>query len=276
MVLCFAYYPALANQLSPKEIFESYQKVRKEGEPLALFGVGGRTAAYYAGGQPTILHDTNSAYDWLEGGEKGTRRFLAARAEELPRLNKVFRERYTYRENLPVLDARSSQIILIASSLAEGEKNQNPLSKIVLPGPPKPQHHVEANFEDKLQLLGFDITDGNGKIVETVVPGKKYHQRTYFKVLTHQAQEWEMFIHIDGFHRRHNGDHKLCDGKYPMSLWLKDDVVVDDHEFQLEPNFSPGPYTVFFGLFSGETRLKVTSGPNDGENRVNGGILRVQ
>ena len=58
LVLCFSYYPALANQLSPKEVFESYERVHKGGEPLALLGVGGRTAAYYAGGQPRTLHDT--------------------------------------------------------------------------------------------------------------------------------------------------------------------------------------------------------------------------
>jgi hypothetical protein len=33
---------------------------------------------------------------------------------------------------------------------------------------------------------------------------------------------------------------------------------------------------LFFGLFVGESRLKVKSGPSDGENRVNGGALRVQ
>ena len=125
-------------------------------------------------------------------------------------------------------------------------------------------------------MLGFDIIDTTGKLVDHVAPGKKYHMRTYFKVLTGVQSEWEMFIHIDGFHRRHNGDHKVCEGKYPMSLWLKDDIVMDDHEFTLEPNFSPGPYTLYFGLFVGETRLKVKSGPTDGENRVNGGALSVQ
>jgi hypothetical protein len=166
--------------------------------------------------------------------------------------------------------------MLVASKLAEGEKNQNPLSKVVLPSPPKPQHKLEAEFEDKLEVLGYDITDANGRFVDVVAPGKKYHMRTYFKVLTPVTSDWDMFIHIDGSHRRHNGDHKLTEGKYPMSLWLKDDLIMDDYEFTLEPNFSPGPYTIWFGLFVGESRLKVKSGPSDGENRVNGGTLRVQ
>ena len=60
-----------------------------------------------------------------------------------------------------------------------------------------------------------------------------------------------------------------------MNLWQPGDIVVDDHEFQLEPNFTPGDYTVYFGLFSGDTRFKVTRGPNH-ENRVIGGPLRVR
>jgi 4-amino-4-deoxy-L-arabinose transferase-like glycosyltransferase len=275
-VLCLAYYPALANQLSPKEIFESYQRTHKEGEPLALFGVGGRTAAYYAGGQPLLLKDTQSAYDWLMADSTSGRRFLAVRAEELGRLNRAYRERNPGGANLPVIDARSSQIFLVASSLAAGEKNENPLSRIVLSSPPKPQRRLEANLEDKLEVLGYDLVDANGKFVDSVTPGKKIHMRTYFRVLAPMTSEWEMFIHIDGNHRRHNGDHKILEGKYPMALWLKDDIVMDDYEFSLEPNFTPAPYTIWFGLFVGDTRLKLKSGPSDGDNRVNGGILRVQ
>ncbi|MBX3211920.1 MAG: glycosyltransferase family 39 protein [Labilithrix sp.] len=275
-VLCFSYYPALANQLSPKEIFESYQRTHKGSEPLALFGVGGRTAAYYAGGQPHILKDTQSAYEWLMGGDPGGRRFLAVRAEELSRLNRAYRERTANGDNLPVLDARSSQIVLVASSLRDSEKNQNPLSRIVLTAPPTPQRKLEVVLDDRLEVLGYDIVDSTGKLVDRVAPGKKYHMKTYFKVLAPLQSEWDMFIHVDGFRRRHNGDHKICENKYPMSLWLKDDIIMDDHEFSLEPNFSPGAYNLWFGLFVGESRMKVVSGASDGDNRVNGGALRVQ
>ena len=61
-----------------------------------------------------------------------------------------------------------------------------------------------------------------------------------------------------------------------MSLWLPEDLLVDDHEFKLEPNFTPGTYEVYFGLFVGDTRCKVKSGPSDGGNRINGGPLHVQ
>jgi 4-amino-4-deoxy-L-arabinose transferase-like glycosyltransferase len=274
-ILCFSYYPALANQLSPKEVFESYRHVCP-GAPLALLGVGGRTAAYYAGGQPQTLTDSAGAYQWLMAGG-GQRRCLALKAEELPRLNQLWREHAPEpRTNLPVLDARSSQILLAASTLGSDERNENPLSSIVLTAAPRPQRKIDANMEDKLEVLGIDLVDERGHPVDAVNPGRPYQLKTYYRVLAPVTSEWEAFIHIDGYHRRHNGDHKPMNGKYPMSLWLPGDLLVDDHEFKLEPNFTPGTYTIYFGLFVGDTRLKVKSGPNDGDNRVNGGPLRVQ
>jgi 4-amino-4-deoxy-L-arabinose transferase-like glycosyltransferase len=277
LVLCLFYYPALANQLSPKEVFESYRQVCP-GAPLALLGVGGRTAAYYAGGQPQTLSDTTGAYNWLTAAGTGQRRCLAMKAEELPKLNQLWREHSPpeSRTNLPIVDARSSQILLAASALAPGDKDENPLSAMVLSAMPKPQRPLDANMDDKLTVIGIDLLDERGKLVDSIAPGKTYHMKTYYKVLAPVTTEWEGFIHIDGFHRRHNGDHKPMNGKYPMSLWLPGDLLVDDHEFKLEPNFTPGTYTIYFGLFAGDTRLKVKSGPNDGDNRINGGPLKVQ
>jgi 4-amino-4-deoxy-L-arabinose transferase-like glycosyltransferase len=274
-VLCFSYYPALANQLSPKEVFESYRRFCPDA-PLALLGVGGRTSAYYAGGQPQILNDTQSAYTWLSAGG-AQRRCLALKAEELPKLNQLWREHAPGpKANLPVLDARSSQILLAASSLGPHDKDDNPLSPIVLAAPPHPQRRLNVNMEDKLEVIGIDLADERGRLVEAVSPGRTYHMKTYYRVLARVTSEWEAFIHIDGYHRRHNGDHKPMNGKYPMSLWLPDDLLVDDHEFKLEPNFTPGTYEIYFGLFVGDTRLKVNSGPSDGDNRINGGPLHVQ
>ena len=275
-VLCFFYYPALANQLSPKEVFESYRHVCP-GSPLALLGVGGKTAAYYAGGQPQTLNDPTSAFNWLVAGGPGQRRCLAMKAEELPKLNQLWRERSVEpRTNLPILDARSSQILLAASTPGPDDKNDNPLGTMVLTSPPHPTRPIDANMDDKLQVIGIDIVDERGKVVDAIAAGKTYRLKTYYKVLAAVTTEWEAFIHIDGYHRRHNGDHKVLNSKYPMNLWLPGDLIMDDYEFKLEPNFTPGTYTVYIGLFVGDTRLKVKSGPNDGDNRVNGGPLKVQ
>jgi 4-amino-4-deoxy-L-arabinose transferase-like glycosyltransferase len=277
-VLCGFYYPALADQLSPKEVFTTYRQACG-GAPLALLGVGSRTAAYYAGAQPEALGDPASAYRWLTGAG-GERRCLAMKADELPKLNALWREHAPEpRTNLPVIDARSSQILLASSALGSAEKNDNPLDALVLGSPPRPQRRLDVNLDDQLEVVGLDLTDDRGRLVEAVSPGRTYHLKTTYRVLARVATEWRPFLHIDGSARRHNGDHTMLGGKYPMSLWLPGDVVVDDTELKLEPNFTPGTYTIWFGLAVGDRctdRLRVKAGANDGCNRINGGPLRVQ
>jgi hypothetical protein len=134
---------------------------------------------------------------------------------------------------------------------------------------------VSANLQDQLEALGWEVREEDGKLIDAVVAGRKYRFRIFYKVLAPTSGEWETFVHIDGYKRRYNGDHKTLNGKYPFNLWQPGDFVVDDAEFQLEPNFTAGQYTVYYGLYVGETRMKVKTGKND-ENRIDGGLLRVQ
>jgi 4-amino-4-deoxy-L-arabinose transferase-like glycosyltransferase len=271
-LLSFVYYPALAAQLSPKEVFETYRHYRKAGEPLGLLGVGGKSASYYEGGDVKLLSDVQSAFNWLTSGSD--RKWLAVRNEDLPRLNSLFRARPGPKQNLPVLDARSSQILLVSNLLLPGEHNEGPYESMVLDHEPQIGNRVEVNLQDQLLSLGWDVTNDSGARIESVFPGKKYHFRLYYKVLAPVPGEWETFIHIDGFNRRFNGDHKTLAGKYSFSLWQAGDYIVDDYEFSLEPNFTRGDYNVYYGLFVGETRLKVKTGPHQ-DNRIDGGKIHV-
>jgi hypothetical protein len=285
--LSFWYYPALAAQLSPKEVFESYASLRKPGEPLAALGVRSRAAAYYQGGEVASFTEVGKAFTWLTGpaaagAEPGApprpplrpdeRRWLVVKADDLPKLNSSYRK--VYKRNLPVLDGRSSQILLASNDLG-GRPNQSWLGALVLDEPPAPANPVDATFDDQLDVLGWEVADQDGKVVASVVPQKSYHLRTYFRVQRPILGSWKMFVHIDGFQRRYNGDHPVLDGRYPISLWQPGDVVVDDLDLRLEPNFTPGDYTLYFGFFSGETRFKVTRGPEQ-DDRVIGGVLRVR
>jgi hypothetical protein len=269
--LSFWYYPALAAQVSPKESFEAYTRLAHAGEPLALSGVRGRAAAYYAGGDVESFTDASRAFAWLTE-RKDQRRWLLVKADDLPKLNQLYRT--SFGKNLPILDGRSSQILLASNQLGD-HPNESWISKLVLDDPPSPENRLEATFEDQLETIGWEVTDPAGVLQPSVVPSRGYHLRVYYRVLKPITGTWKAFVHIDGQQRRFNGDHNALDGKYPMNLWRPGDVIVDDLEFQLEPNFTPGDYTVYFGFFQGETRFKVTRGPNN-ENRVIAGAIHVR
>ena len=272
-VLSFVYYPALAAQLSPKEIYESYRTLRGAGEPLGLLGVGGKTAAYYSGGSVKIFTDAQAAYTWLT--ESNERRWLGVRNEDLGKLNSLYRAGAGQRASLPVLDARSGQILLVSNKLLSNEGSQNPYGNVVFDKEPAIGNRVEANLQDLLLSLGWDVTDTSGERVPYIVPARKYRLRLYYKVLAPIKTEWETFVHIEGQNRRFNGDHKTLQGKYPLGLWQPGDYIVDEHEFSLEPNFTPGAYGLRYGLYSGDTRLKVQTGQHE-DNRIVAGTITVQ
>ncbi len=272
-VLSFGYYPALASQISPKEVYESYRQLAKSGELLGMLGVSAGSASYYAGRDVPTFANASSAFDWLMAGPD--RRWLVIRADDLPQMNSLYRGRTNPPSNLPVLDARSSEILLVSSALAANDVNENPFNAWILSKAPAPSRKVDGNFGGQLDTLGWDVTSPDGTVVDAVAAGKPYEFKIYYRVVTPVSGNWETFIHIDGFQRRFNGDHKTLEGKYPFHLWRVGDYIVDVYPFTLEPNFTPGTYNVFYGLYTGSRRLEVKRGSAQ-EDRLSAGTLRVR
>jgi len=272
-VLGFGYYPALAAQLSPKDVFVAYRELAKSGETLGMMGVGAGSASYYAGRDVPTFANAITAFSWLM--EADERRWLLTRSSDLPQLNSMYRGRVTPPRNLPVLDARSSEILLVSNRLKPNEQNKNPFESWILTEAPRPSRAVDGNFGGQLDALGWDVQTLDGKIAPTVEAGKPYNFVIYYRVVASISGNWETFIHIDGFQRRFNGDHKTLDGKYPFHLWRVGDYIADIYQFTLEPNFTPGRYRVFYGLFMGGRRLEVKRGRHN-EDRLDAGSLDVR
>jgi 4-amino-4-deoxy-L-arabinose transferase-like glycosyltransferase len=274
--MSFVYYPALARQISPKEVYDSYQRLARPGEPLGMIGATTTTgsARYYARGDVRVFTSASDAFNWLTG-EGDSRRFLISRSNDIGQLNSLYRGRRKPPQNLPVLDARSSEILLVSNRLLPGETNENPFAQWLPEERPKPQRGIDVDFNGQLHAFGWAVTDRDGQPVGWVRAGKPYQLRLYYEVTKPISGEWQTFVHIDGYQRRFNGDHETLEGKYAFHLWKPGDYVVDIHPIELEPNFTAGTYTVFFGLFRGDQRLEVKRG-GASENRVNAGPLEVR
>jgi len=285
LTLSLAYYPALASQVSPKQVFDSYRIYARADEPLATVGVTAGSATYYTGHPVEAFDSATDGFRWLNASTE--RRFLAVREKDLAQLNSLYRKRRAVRGgeadasigagpgNLPVLDARSSEILLVSNQLRAGEVSHNPFADCVLDVRPQASHPMDSNLGGRLEVLGWEITDPDGRLVDTMSPGGSYVFRIYYEVLRPMSSAWETFIHIDGQHRRFNGDHPTLGGRYPARLWRPGDYIADIHPFRLDPNFTPGTYQVFFGLFLGSRRLEVERGPND-DDRLRAGSIQVQ
>jgi 4-amino-4-deoxy-L-arabinose transferase-like glycosyltransferase len=271
--LSLGFYPALAAQLSPQGSFDAFHRLAAPGEELAVVGTSSAAAPYAAGREVTALAGMEQASEWLL--EPGARRWLVLKADALGGLNSRYRAHASNPENLPILDGRSSEILLASNRLLPGEKSQNPLDRYLLAKPPAPTHLLDANLGDALDVLGWDVTDLDGEPLSAVVPGRRYEFVIYYRVVARIAGTWETFVHIDGFQRRFNADHPTLDGHYPFALWNVGDLIADRHEFALEPNFTRGAYQVYVGLYSGSRRLPVRRGTAT-DDRLSAGELRVE
>jgi hypothetical protein len=273
-LLSLGYYPALAAQLSPAGVYTAYRELASSDEPLAVMGEGAvKGSMFYAGSNVRSYKDVEAAVDWLDAPD-APRKWLILKASDLGKANSHFREKHP-KQNLPILDAESSEIMLASNVLAEGEVNESPLSEFIPETEPQFSHTPVGRWGKELELAGWEIREvKTGKVTNTLRTGVQYQFVTGYRVLEKVLSTWESFIHIDGNNKRVNGDHPLLDGKYPPRLWLPGDVLVDTHEFKLDPTYDAGEYTVYFGLFSGTKRYKMTAGEHK-DDRLTAGVVQV-
>jgi 4-amino-4-deoxy-L-arabinose transferase-like glycosyltransferase len=274
LVSSLGYYPALAAQLSPRNVFEAFRHQAKPGEPLAVLGQAANVAPYYAGIEVHTPKSARAGLDFLFEAP-GERRWLVFGSKDLGALNQLYRQHAAPARNLPVLDALSSEVLLASNLLLPGEVDENPLSAWLTTERPTPAHPLDVDLNGQLQVLGWSITERNGPAVDAASTGQPYDFRIYYEVLANVSGNWKTFIHIDSNRRRFNGDHDTLQGKYPFRFWQKGDFVVDVHPIEFEPQFAGGTYDVYFGLFSGDKRMPVKHGKHS-DNRIAGGQLAIR
>ncbi len=265
----WSFQPALGQHFSPKPVFESYALLTEGGdEPLASYRAPTTAASYYTDARIEELEDQSALIRFLRGGGQ---RWAVLPADELGKVDRAYRRETGQR--LYVADARSARLLLAAAEPIEGRPNQSFISDAVLTGEPPVQFEVNATFEDRVELLGYDLHLPGG---DSVGAGQRFTVTWYWRVLEKPPSGHKVFVHIDGNGLRLNGDHDPVEGRYPPKLWQSGDVIADTQELRVPANFRPGDYVMYVGWFSGGERLKVDSGPEDGLNRVDAGVLPVR
>ncbi|MFK7989365.1 MAG: ArnT family glycosyltransferase [Sandaracinaceae bacterium] len=263
------FLPELSSHFSPREVYDTYNELADGEEPLGEFRVGGRAAAYYTSGDRVVELDSQGELVTFLQNED--RVWAAFRADDLAAINREYRR--AAGRHLFIADARSARMILATNQAVAHRDNQNYLAEAVLDEAPTPQHRTEINFDNRIELFGYDLTLPQGS---SVGPGQSFTITWYFRVLAPVPGGYQPFVHIDGPGQRINGDHEPVNGRYPLRLWETDDIIADTQEIQVPANYRRGDLTLYLGFYSGENRLEVVSGPADDVNRARAGTLRVR
>jgi 4-amino-4-deoxy-L-arabinose transferase-like glycosyltransferase len=275
------FVPAASKHLSPKDLYGKTKQLDPKA-PLGQYRFNASGASYFMGGRTAT--QLNSLEDVLAFLKRPEHVFIFVGNEELASIDQASRRgahpvapadgstipTATLVVPYYVVDDSNSRFLILSNQLPEGDKDLNPLRRFVSETAPSPQTAMSINFDDKLQLVGFDLPAEAHR-------GEDVKVRLYFKVLAPVGGNYKVFLHFDGPGARVNGDHVPLDGKFPTQFWTPGTYVID--EYLLKPDRATQPagvFQLFFGLFSGDHRLKVKEGASDGENRVRLGSVRVK
>ncbi len=265
----WSFQPTLGSHFSPKPVYDTYADLaNEESEPLSAYRVPTTAASYYTDADVEPIEDRTVLLDFLRGDGQ---RWAVLPADELGRVNRAYRRETG--QHLYVADARSARLLLVAAEPIEGRPNQSFIAAAVHSEPPAVQNEVSASFDERVELIGYDLDLPGG---ESVGAGQRFSITWYWRVLRRPPAGYEIFVPIDGDGLRLNGDHDPVGGRYPTKLWEAGDVIADTHSLTVPANFRTGDYAMYVGWFSGSNRLSVDSGPNDGVDRVRAGTLLVR
>jgi hypothetical protein len=146
------------------------------------------------------------------------------------------------------------------------EADLNAAKPNILKEPPATmKHKVNAELEGKLVYLGCDVD------AEALRPGQAFTVTHYWKVNTPVSDDWKMFVHMNGQGGKNpfvNLDHGPVGGKYPVAHWKAGEIIRDIHRITLPATWGSPRAEIYTGIWKGNLRLKVTKGPQDGQNRV--------
>ncbi len=251
----FGWLPALATNLSSKAMFDTYQELRKPGDQLVILGDMGDAPAAYA---PDANPETVTSREQLVSAiGRPNRVFAIAPQTELCQLHREIGGKPYY-----VIDDRNTRSLLL-SNRVDGTTDKNPLRTAILHAEPKQiQKRPKAPivFDNKIELLGWDIPARVGR-------GDKFTVRMYYKIRQPVGGNWRVLFHFDGA-LRFNGDHEPIKGRCQTSTWQPGDYIVDTHTVTAGAGaFTPGPYDVWTGFFTGSNpnwkNMTISEAPAD-------------
>ncbi len=210
---------------------------------LGAHRVRDRGLALYGPDAVTALPGRRDLLQWFETDEPAA---AMVRVGDYPALFQASRQE---QRPLYVLDDSHARLRLVANRLPEDAENVDPLADIVLDAPPALAHETLLNFDDYIEVIGWEL-DG------PLRRGKEHTLQLAIRVLRPLPAGSKLYARmLKGRLSRIGGEpHELTDGLYPSNLWRKGDIIWHRWRFQTPPlEVLPGEYDLLLGLRRSET-----------------------
>jgi mannosyltransferase len=123
-----------------------------------------------------------------------------------------------------------------------------PTSRLFIP--PKPQAPRLANFDDRIGLLGADLSPG------PLAPGGVLEITLYWQARVEMDIPYTVFVHLLGPDGQMVASHdgEPAGGTRPTTGWVPGEYVADLHQVPIPADLPPGQYVVEVGLYDAGAR----------------------
>ena len=110
-----------------------------------------------------------------------------------------------------------------------------------------------ADLNGKVELVGYDLS------ADPAHPGGAIALKLYWRAQVEMDQDYTVFVHLVGTDGWIAGQHdgQPVGGTYPTTLWLADEFVADEHEFEIHPNAPAGEYWIEVGMYVADTGVRL-------------------
>ncbi|MGH7269619.1 MAG: carbohydrate-binding family 9-like protein [Polyangiaceae bacterium] len=131
-------------------------------------------------------------------------------------------------------------------------------------------HPLDVNFENKVHLIGYKFEP------ETARPGTDVKLTYYWRCDSPLDDGWLLFTHtkdegtgkmgnldfVGPLREERRGGHQLLGPEH----WEKGKVYVDEQAYKVPAEVTGAEVTIMVGVWKGDARLRIISGPSDGDN----------
>lgn len=145
------------------------------------------------------------------------------------------------------------------------------LKPYILDAVPPDAKKTDVNFENRVHLVGY-------KVEPAMAPPKTPVKLTFYWRCDEPLDDgWQLFTHVqhegiekpenldtNGPLREHAGNRQLLG----PDRWERGKIYADEQSFTMPDTLRGPESTVFVGIWKGDARLRVISGPTDGDNRA--------
>jgi hypothetical protein len=140
---------------------------------------------------------------------------------------------------------------------------------------PAMAHAVDADFDNVIQLRGYDLTLPGGSVA---TPGQPIHLTLYWQDEQEMDRSFTVFAHLVGADGKiyAQDDAVPLTGRAPTDGWVSGEVLTDSYDLVVSPNAPAGRYRLEVGWYDPTTGQRLPLIGRDGDSLLLTGVVAGQ